>query len=298
MPEDSEDQLDEEFNAGWDDNGAPEKDEATESQALDVAHDEVTPGIEDESAGQPDTQAINDAQQADSQDAENSEAEDVDYKEMLDKERHRAKSWEGRITKEATQRKEAEARVVELEARLSKVGEGENDQKAEEADSLKELRESFRDEYGEELPDYVDKIIEKNARKKFEAEINDLKSNEIQPLIDQLAEVRANEQLRLARDVVLSAHPDMDEIIQAGKLENWIETLPATFKDAAMHVYEAGNPQQVLDLLTQYKTSQQSSNRNPRKVLRENGAVVETRSAPPPKGAPNKDDYDAGWGQG
>jgi hypothetical protein len=119
------------------------------------------------------------------------------------------------------------------------------------------------------------------------------------------ASVAANDAER-HETAIRSAHTDADEVVPL--VGEWIKKQPAYLQAAYQKVYDDGSTKEVIDLFTRFKTETGykvpvlkpvvPAKLGPTADEIAAGAPVGTRrSAPNPKGAPDKDDYDAAYAE-
>ena len=221
--------------------------------------------------------------------------DEPDYRELWEKDHQRMKSWEGRLSKEAAERRALEEELARLKAQLNQ-NDSDSDPDGEHQDTGNQgddnrggvVSDAFREEYGDEIADFV----EKRARELAKAEAEQLIDQRLAPLEQARQEIEV--QAHYAK--IAAAHPDFQEVAASESFVNWIEGLPGTFKQAAQQVVDAGTPEQVIDLLNSYKqaTNADKPTAQKRDVRARRSAAVPGRSGGAPRAVP-KDDFDAAW---
>lgn len=164
----------------------------------------------------------------------------------MEKMNQKMKSWDGRIKAANKARKAAEDRLAEIESKSV----------SEEDASDAEKIAKFKDEFPElaEVLDIQQRKIDRlqstskapeaaaeNADEEFDGSVDDdnTDGNDEAP----------NDHYVATR----KAHPDLDEIVSQGVLKTWINKQPAYIKPHLMKVYQEGNSEQVIDMVTEFK---------------------------------------------
>ena len=111
-------------------------------------------------------------------------------------------------------------------------------------DKVKELKELYP-EIAEAMEQLIDYKVG-DPRKIVEDTVNQ-KAGYVQQEINQ---IRSQQNL----SQVLSAHPDLPQLINSGSLYNWVNTLDPVAKYGAQYCIQYGTPSDVINLLTTYKS--------------------------------------------
>lgn len=221
-----------------------------------------------------------------------------DYKAKYEQELQRTKSWDGRLSakdREVAALRDELARAKEAAA---KVG-GSDD--ADDA-SVTAFLEEFP-----ELATPIQKMIEKVTKKHGQAVADDMIAKvdrRIAPLAETMQETTVEKHLSTIR----AAHSDFETIVKGDDLQTWIGEQPKYMQPSLREVYERGYAEDVVDMLTQYKTarnigavdagpgSQVVEQKD--QVKRPSAAVKSRHTAPPVNRAKvAADDFDGGWAE-
>lgn len=150
--------------------------------------------------------------------------------EELEKARADAKQWE-----QAS--KEKDALIEQMKAAQKEDAATGTTQATD--DLLATLREDYPT-----LADAMQQLVENRVKEAVES-----MAKEIEPL-RQRVETSAIEGHFSA---IRGAHSDFDTIVESGKLQEWVKTLPSYARPGAEAVLSQGTAQEVIDLLNDYK---------------------------------------------
>lgn len=229
----------------------------------------------------------------------------IDWKARFDELQHSTDSWNGRLKASALREKELQAQLERLNADLAaakKPPEPPDDPDSDPA--LKKALEEYPDVMGpvvSRLKAISDKL--RSAEDRLEKAAN---TAPLQPRVDQL-EIEAH--MKRITDV----HPDAIPIAESKEFGEWINGRPAHLRKAYQDIFQAGTSDQIVGMLTDYKSSRDNGaaakaaaekaaaakaaeEKKRQEQLRAAGAVRASGGAPPPA-APNPDDFDAGWNE-
>jgi hypothetical protein len=179
--------------------------------------------------------------------AQGVQAAPVNYQDLYQKEVQRTKSWEGRLSAEASKNKELQKRIDELSNRAAQ----------DTTISLEELIKSdpeiqtFVAEMGDEFIKPLTKMLQVTARKL----INDA-VKPIQDTVIPIHEKISSDEVAAAKKhytSILNEHKDALELLKKGSLNTWIESLPYKQALDKQRILQDGETQEVIDLLTEYK---------------------------------------------
>jgi hypothetical protein len=159
--------------------------------------------------------------------------DEPDYKALLEKEKQRFKSFEGRYKKEKELWEQEKAQPVK------------EPPKDAEPDPADEFLEKFRKEYNDDVIKAVELISERKARQL----VNQVASEKINPL--EQAYARTAQEAHFY--AIQSAHKDWEEVVGSDEFNHWVEKQPGFLKAAYMQVLERGTSHDVVDLLSSYK---------------------------------------------
>ena len=220
--------------------------------------------------------------------------EDIDYRALWEKDHQRMKSWEGRLSKEVAERRALEEELERLKAQQNQQqgadpGESQDTGEGAAGEGGGVVTDAFREEYGDEIADFV----EQRARELAKAEAEQLIDQRLAPLEQARQEIEV--QAHYAK--IAAEHPDFQEVAASDEFAQWMNSLPGTFKQAAEQVVAAGTPEEVIDLLNSYKQATNAEQRTTqqRATRARRSAAVHSRPSGPPRKQPPKDDFDASW---
>ena len=279
--------------------GDATKDQSNDADNSQASTDDTT---DDESASQQKAAAT------DTTDNTDWKAEAEKFESELKKERQRTSSWEGRIRVANEKAKKLEAEIVELRKKLddkATAKANEDDQSDEEV--MSKFKETFP-ELVEVLDIYQKKIdkLQSAAPAKTEPEpvVPDTTTDDTQSKDDEAEQAR-NAAAQEHRSAIVSAHPEIDEIVGSGILLTWINQQPDYIRPHLEDVYYGkdgkGSSQQVVAMITEFKNktgwkSQLVSGKNKDKSdkLKSMEEVDSTSGGPVDKTGPDKNDFDQG----
>ncbi|HPE06234.1 MAG TPA: hypothetical protein PLW50_00780 [Smithellaceae bacterium] len=252
------------------------------NDAFDAAEGGAAPAAGEEAAGQS-AQAASDAEASTAGDAQpaagnnaQSDAEAAAEAQRLEEEKYeqRYKSLVGvhKHDKESWEAEKADL-VAKLEAATKVPATPTQEELAAKAKpSGKSLYESFRDsltpEQKEELDEYErdfdivskmeglkrDKAMEafENRLKQFQDEILS-KLTPAQELFTKVADEREAQLKEQHFGTIAGAHPDYEKYRDDGSILKWIESKPGYLRKGMLDVYQAGEAQEVADLISDFK---------------------------------------------
>lgn len=108
-------------------------------------------------------------------------------------------------------------------------------------------------------------------------------------------------------DAIFAAHPDYAEMARGGEatkgqlaafhegMKTWAEGLPYKDGEHVLNVMAKGSTQEVIEVMTQYKKQLRGQDVPRRHEAARAGMVPRSKSGPPPRPRPSKDDFDAGF---
>jgi hypothetical protein len=257
-------------------------DELFEEALADGEVDTELEGSNEE--GSPDTDRTNNTDDTDATDAntnDNTTSDDdgkdndnKDYRALYEQELQRTKSWDGRLSA-----KDRELATLKQELATAKAKEAE--QKEADDPTTDEAIEAFLKEFPE-LAAPIQKMIEKATKTRSKELVTDIEGrieNRLKPIAQTVQEGSVEKHLKAIR----SAHSDFDDIVKSGTLQTWINEQPAYMQSALQAVYDAGTTQDVIDLLSQYKTaaSVQQSQANLKPANKRPSAAIKSRHSTP-----------------
>ncbi len=237
----------------------------------------------------------------------------IDWKARFDELQHSTDSWNGRLKASAVREKELQAQLEKANADLAAA------KKPPETDNLDSdlaLQKAM-----EEYPDVMKPVVNrlkalgdklKSAEERLEKAAN---SAPLQQKVDQL-EIQAH--MKRITDV----HPDAIPIAESKEFGEWVQARPAHLRKAYQSIYQSGTSDEINGMLTDYKSSRDSGTSAAAKAAADKKAADEKAAADakaaeekkrqeqlkaagavraggagPPPGAPNLDDFDAGWNE-
>ena len=178
----------------------------------------------------------------------------------------------------------------------------------EEAKALAKFKEEFPNEY----------IAMETRLKATGQDINARVAAAVKSVVDQMAPRLAAVEATTVQtaqerhlNTLRTAHPDFDA--QVPKLAAWIKTQPAYLQPAMQQVYDGGAAADVVALMSDFKKAtgvvaptDDAAAKEAARVAAEAAArkgaddlepVGSRRSAPSPRGGPDKKDYDGAWAE-
>ncbi len=302
-----------EFDTAWDEEDpqdAAEQDEPTTQaeQEDDPAAEEENQRVSDgeQEGGDPEQDAAEgEDEPAGEEGGDDTEEDPEELKRELEKLREREnkmKSWEGRLSALHRENEELKRRLQEAggqggpaqpdtatqgTAGAQQTGnEGGDGPDSDTGSQDDDLRARVKEEYGEEIAEWVDKRAQ---------EIAEQAVGRVDQRIAPLEQARQEAQAAQHQQAILSEHPDAAEIHQSPEFGEWLDSLPSYAASAARQVVEQGSAQEVNELLSQYKASKQPEPSEAQKPAGASKArAVKSRSSGPPKARPTND-FDAAW---
>lgn len=302
--------------SGQDDQGGDQgggSQDQGQDQGQDSGQDQGQDGGQPDEGGQdegtPDDQGDQPQDGSDEGDDTGEADEPAKLRRELERAEQRMKSWEGRLSKLARENEELKRRLqggdtsqqaapqqqrdtAEGDAGTRETGTSSGSGPAQSQSDTNsqaddELRERIREEFGDEIAQYVDE----RARQIAEQQVRQV-DQRIAPLEQARQEVEAQQHWQ----TIQQAHPDVEEIAQSSELEEWINSQPSYVADAARQVVQAGTAQQVVELLDRFKAEKrnQQPSEQPAEQTASKARAVRGRSAGPPKSRPTQD-FDQAW---
>ncbi len=259
----------EEFDAAWD--TAPGDDEPKEPLVEEPEDQEPEPSPEPEPEEELEEGPA--------------EEEDPDYKELYEKSEHKMKSWEGRLSKTAKDLKAREDELAQLK---------EQHQDPEPSDTLEEKEEPesnpFREEYGDEVADYVDT----RARELAKEQAEEIVAQRLTPIEDAQKKSAMEAHFQTIRD----QHPDYQEVAASDQFGQWVDEQPSYLADAMRSVLQQGTAEQVNELFADYKTANGQAKKQDKTAQRQQrarkAAAVKGKAPKPPKDTVDQS-YEEAW---
>ncbi|WP_019558485.1 hypothetical protein [Thioalkalivibrio sp. ALE12] len=311
------------FDTAWD------SDELDTEAAEAGEHDEPDEGEAETSDGPDEPETDHDGEgEEPEQDAEAAEGE-ADAKEgepqgeasdddiealrkKLQENEHKMKSWEGRLSREARERQRLAEENEQLKQRLqtqAPAGGGPDNPDTQRnqpgtADGPNadtdgpddEDLQRFRDEFGDEMADFIEKRARKIADERAQSQVSAL-SQRLTPLEEAQQQVAQEQHARQVQE----AHSDAMDLVQSGAIEEWIDAQPSFLATSMRQVYEQGSTDEVIELLNRYKAEnppeQPSGDDRPANPRAAKARAVRSRSGGPPQKRAAADDFDAAWDQ-
>jgi hypothetical protein len=220
---------------------------------------------------------------------------DLDYKELWEKERHRTRSWEGRIQAAERRAKEAEERAKALEESKSK---GLGPDSGDTPEGATPASDPELDEFFQEYPELV-KPFEKLVSSRGEQIARKIVAEELQKITPKLSEMEERFQKDTDRqhfDRIAAVHPDWEAEVESGKVTKWVDSQPPLLRPRFQQVMKSGSAEEAIELLNLYKQSKLKHKKSAAVSRRADALdAVPSDSGGPPPPAPNKDDFDSAW---
>jgi len=263
--------------------------------------------LADDSEGEPDDDTEDQAQD-DSEDTGNGNGDsaqaDDDLADVLEEDKPRAKSWEGRLKKreEELKRREDELKLEQEPATDETAdddGESVDEFEPEDGSEIAEVLGDFP-----ELADPIAKIISKEVKKATEAVRNEFQQ-QLDPVTQQLDESKAAAEAAIFENhfaTITEQHPDFSEIVESDALGNWIDNLPHREAVKYERVRDEGTAVEVVEMLSRLKLDRQKESKKDALNQRRNkqkqaGQVMPKHSSKvdDKKGKVDMNDFDAGF---
>jgi len=171
----------------------------------------------------------------------------ADYRDLYTKEVQRTKSWEGRLKAEAARNRELQDKIKEISEKAAQ----------DTTISLDELIkadpeiQAFVAEMGDEFMKPFTKLLQVTANKLINDAVKPIKET-VAPIKEKLTTDEENA-AKKHYTTILGAHKDALELLKAGSLNMWIESLPYKQALEKQRILQEGETQEVIDLLTEYK---------------------------------------------
>ena len=235
--------------------------------------------------------------------------ETIDYKALYEKEAQRTKSWEGRIRAANAKAEEALGEVARLRQEnqeLRKAAEGR--QQASPQGGQVETDDETLKSFLQEFPD-LHAPLQALIRKEAKALVTD-EMKSIKPTMQKLEQSEAQRQKDAATkaneahfDAIREKHPDFQQLVIDGKLDEWISSKPTILQDSLWQVKEKGTAAEVIEMFDTMKADQgikpspKSTNEptgDKQEKLKSMVAVPGSTGGPPPN-APDRNDFDSAW---
>lgn len=259
---------------------APEEDgDATDNSDTSNASD---------SESEVDPQIDESEQEDRNEENETSEAEEGDWKTLYEREVQRTRSWDGRL-------RVADSKIKELEDELRKAKES---QAKSPSSRDVEDDDAILNTFLEEFPDLekpLTVLVAKKAKEQAEALITS-KLSEFTPIKQTYEKQMAANHMQ----AIASSHPDWQELVKSGSVQQWIESQPEYMKVPLNRVYQQGSTEEVIDLLNRFKAMNGVPNTTPtgqknKKDKISSAVAVQAGRSLPPKREPDPNDYDGTW---
>jgi len=225
----------------------------------------------------------------------------VELEAELAKERQKTSSWSGRISAANKRADEAEAKAADLEERIAKLEAGsgpDTDGEGSTGDKSKLITDFFSEFPEFEAP--LRALLAEALGTGKGVTIDEVKQA-IQPEIDAVSEKVSAQTAQEKFFKALSAkHPDAQELVDSGKILDWINQQKAYIAKELERVYRQGTVTEASALLDEFKrTTGYSSQKTQEHTTTQNNdklasmLEVESDSSGPPAGEPDKNDFDA-----
>jgi len=126
--------------------------------------------------------------------------------------------------------------------------------KDQNVDPIKAEREALKEKYNDlledfpELPDLVDQVAQMRLKSVEDNLVNRM-AQELDPLKSYMAQSSQSNHFQK----IGQAHPDWKDLLDSGKIEAWSAKLPAYMRNSVSHVLSAGNTEEVISMLDQFK---------------------------------------------
>lgn len=233
-----------------------------------------------------------------------------DYKALLDKERQRTRSWEGRISKAERLAKELAEENQRLKAGMESddnAAGGEADAGDHADDTLSAEDQAALDELANDYP-----VIYRALNAATKKVANDSGKKVVERISKVENTIRTQEESsRIAHFQALDgAHPNWrEDYIHSGELDEWIESLPYRDANRYLAIKKNGGTESVLTMFDEFakatgrqvavsrETNRQPTTKNKR--LESMTAVPRHSGKPAARGGtPSRDDFEGGFERG
>jgi hypothetical protein len=258
----------------------PKADEGQDKDTQQEKHPETPPAEETPPQDSPEVAAI---------------------KAELEKERQKTKSWEGRIraANERAKAAEEEAERLKQERETKQVVPPAKPLSSDEEDTAVK---AFEDEFPD-LPKPILAMVRKNLMPMVETMISERvgKIESVVPKVEKLQKHIEVDAETAHYDAITKAHPDWETIVSSGELDKFIESQPSYVRKALEKVKANGETEEVIDMFSQYKLTNNKPKPVPPKTPVEDDpkdllAVPASPGGPKtPKQGAAKDDFDGAW---
>jgi hypothetical protein len=212
----------------------------------------------------------------------------------LSKEKQRTASWDGRIKAANEKSKKLEEQVAILvKEREEKV----QAKTAQQDMSDKEKMDLFRENFPE-LADFADimerklNAIKAPAPAKVETPAEEDTSKPTAPAPAKAAEQSSGPSPHYV--AITKIHPDLDEIVNSGKLLSWINQQAEYIRPHLSKVYNSGTSDEVISVVTEFKNKtgwKSAVAPNPKQDKLNSMLETEGESPGPKAGEPDKNDF-------
>lgn len=267
-----------------------ESDDATSNTGVATDENTVTDGEKEATdSDTTDTDSRTDANN------DNGKSDEVDYKSLYEEEKHRTKSWDGRLKAKDRENETLKAQLAALNKQIESAATSKDDKAITEAD---ESVATFLTEFPE-LAEPIRKMIDSAVRGTKKELISEVERNVV-PLKQTMEETARDRHF----NAITSAHDDFESIVTSGKLKEWIDSQPSFIRRAYEDVYNQGTASEVIELMDQFRVA------NPRIDTGNNASAADSTVAKHkpspavrsrPSGVPStrkrieKDDFDGAW---
>lgn len=201
-----------------------------------------------------------DAEENEDDDNSDEDGEDgEDWKSKFEQAQSQISQMKSRLVSESDEYKQLKAQVEEfrIQQEAMRLAQGQTSQPEtqEEKDALEES-EGFK-YLKNEYPDIADAISEV-----LDAKLSATSSKVEERITKALAPVEAqfgNLMQESHEDRIKRAHPDVEDILKEGKLDEWQASLPYVAREGVKYVRNYGTADEVVEMLNQYKADTQPS---------------------------------------
>lgn len=230
-------------------------------------------GFDEQEPEQPEEEPPEEPEQPEEETREQEEA--PDYEALYKREQQLRKTWEGRAKKFQTQQPPAEPPKQAPSAQQP------------ERDPDDEFLEGFRNKYNDDVLKAMEIMSARKARQFI---------SQFEQAYAPLAYNVQDMQTRSHFGAIETAHPDWEQVRDDPRFSEWVDSQPTHRRRAYTEVISGGTPQEVIDLLTDFKDSTSPKTKTPsgRKVQAAT-AVQVPRGGLAGKKEAAMDDFEAAW---
>ena len=202
-----------------------------------------------------------------------------------DRVKHHVKTWHGRYKSERDKRRQAEQELEKLKAGGEQSNNASQSESASQdtasAESIEELQRRFSNEYGEDLPQFVEQIARARAREIAQEQA----TQAVQPLQERQQQVDSQEHYRR----VTETHPDAEQLAGSDDLWQWIDSQPDSYRDFYNSVAENGSADDVIRMLSDFKAANGvGGSSNPQDSSQDDQSTSEQGGHQPARRAPQR----------